>query len=357
MIKNYLSKKEFDFLKHRKKFLLATLCVLCIGVLFNIFKQPQLSIKFTGGAMLKYSYSLDDTVSASDVSASDYMKLDKDKISGLVKEVTEQDATITLAESAAAEGGTKHTITVSLSGKNTIAEDTGEVLAKKLTDEYPRIDFALIESNSVDATSGSEFFAKCIVAVVLAAVFMIIYVALRFKKIGGMSAGVTAIIAIIHDCLIVYFTFVIFGFAIDDNFIAVLLTIIGYSINSTIIIYDRIRENREIMGNKATYAELANKSLNETLGRTINTNLTLVVAVLTIVVVALVYDISSIITFAVPMLAGVIAGAYSSMFISNSLWVMWREYSDGKQDQKKIEAFSKPKKSTKNTKNSKKSKK
>ena len=173
---------------------------------------------------------------------------------------------------------------------------------------------------------------------------MIIYVALRFKKIGGMSAGVTAIIAIIHDCLIVYFTFVILGFSIDDNFIAVLLTIIGYSINSTIIIYDRIRENRGIMGSKATYAELANRSLNETLGRTINTNLTLVAAVLTIVVVAYIYDIRSIITFAVPMMAGVIAGAYSSMFISNSLWVTWREYRDRKLALDKVASFNSGKK-------------
>lgn len=352
MIKNYLSKKEFDFLKHRKKFLLFALCVLLAGVIINIFRPAKLSIKFTGGAMLKYSYSLDDTVSASDVSASDYMKLDKDLVADLVKEITGQDASISIAESASAEGGTKHTITVSMSGKETMTEDAGEMLAERLTTEYPRIDFALIESNSVDATTGGEFFGKCLVAVILAAVFMIIYVALRFRKIGGMSAGVTAIIAIIHDCLIVYFTFIVCGFAIDDNFIAVVLTIIGYSINSTIIIYDRIRENRDIMGNKATYAELANKSLNDTLGRTINTNLTLVIAVLTIVIVAFVYDISSIITFAVPMLAGVIAGAYSSMFISNALWVMWREYADGKIAQKKLDAFSKPKKDAKKSKKS-----
>ena len=347
MVKSYVNRKEFRFLENRRTFFIIAICVICVGIIFNIFRGVNLDIKFTGGAMLKYSYALDDTVSASDVSASDYMKLDKTKVAALVKEVTEKDSTITIAQSASAEGGVKNTITVSMSGKNTIAEDTGEVLAEKLTEEYPRVDFSLIESNSVDATTGSEFFGKCLVAVALAAVFMIIYVALRFKKIGGMSAGVTAIIAIIHDCLIVYFTFVIFGFSIDDNFIAVLLTIIGYSINSTIIIYDRIRANRSIMGSKATYAQLANRSLNETLGRTINTNLTLLVAVLTIVIVAYVYDIRSIITFAVPMMAGVIAGAYSSMFISNALWVTWREYRDEKLAQKKAQSFISGKKSKK----------
>lgn len=352
MVKNYLEKKEFDFLKYRKRFILFALCVILVGIVFNVVRGTKLDIKFTGGAMLKYSYSADDTVSASDVSASDvsasdYMDLDKSAVSSIVKDVTGQDSSITIAQSASAEGGIKNTITISMSGKNTISEDTGDILGEKLTEKYPRIDFALIESNSVDATTGSEFFGKCLMAVFLAAVFMIIYVALRFRKIGGMSAGVTAIIAIIHDCLIVYFTFVVFGFSINDNFIAVLLTIIGYSINSTIIIYDRIRENREVMGKKATYAELANKSLNDTLGRTINTNLTLIFAVLTIVIVAFIYDITSIITFAVPMLAGVIAGTYSSMFISNSLWVTWREYREKKLSKKKLSSFSGSNKSAK----------
>ena len=343
MVKSYLSKKEINFLKNRKTFWIIALAVICVGILFNVFRGVKLDIKFTGGAMLKYSYALDDTVSDSDVSASDYMKLDKSVVASIVKDVTGQDSVITIAQSASADGGVKNTVTVAMSGKKTMAEDTGDQVAAQLTAQYPKVDFSLIESNSVDATTGSEFFGKCLVAVILAAVFMIIYVALRFKKIGGMSAGVTAIIAIVHDCLIVYFSFVILGFSIDDNFIAVLLTIIGYSINSTIIIYDRIRENREIMGKKATYAELANRSLNETLGRTINTNLTLLVAVLTIVVVASIYDIRSILTFAVPMMVGVVAGTYSSMFISNSLWVSWREYRDEKLAQKKVQAFSKGK--------------
>ena len=87
---------------------------------------------------------------------------------------------------------------------------------------------------------GTKFFAKCLVAVALAAVLLVIYVALRFRKIGGMSAGVMAVIALVHDVLMVYFTFVIFRFPIDDNFIAVVLTILGYSLNDTIVIYDRV---------------------------------------------------------------------------------------------------------------------
>ena len=113
--------------------------MLIVGVIFNIARGTKLDIKFTGGAMLKYSYSLDDTVSESDVSASDYMKLDKSVIGSLVKEVTGQDSTITIAQSAAADGGVKNTITISMSGKNTISEDTGDILAENSPQNTPAL--------------------------------------------------------------------------------------------------------------------------------------------------------------------------------------------------------------------------
>ena len=156
MVKSYVDRKEFKFLENRKKFLLVALCVICLGVLFNVLRGVKLDIKFTGGAMLKYSYALDKSVFASDVSASDYMKLDKTKVAAVVKEVTEKDSTITIAQSATSEGGVKNTVTVSMSGKNTIAEDAGEQVAQKLTEQYPKVNFSLLESNSVDATTGGE---------------------------------------------------------------------------------------------------------------------------------------------------------------------------------------------------------
>ena len=97
MVKSYVDRKEFKFLENRKKFLLVALCVIALGVLFNIFRGVRLDIKFTGGAMLKYSYSLDKNVSESDVSASDYMKLDKAKVASIVKDVTGKDSTVTIA--------------------------------------------------------------------------------------------------------------------------------------------------------------------------------------------------------------------------------------------------------------------
>ena len=105
-----------------------------------------------------------------------------------------------------------------------------------------------------------------------------------------------------------------------------MLTILGYSINATVVIYDRIRENKRLLGTKVSLAELVNTSINQSLTRSINTTISTVIAMGTVCVVAIVYNVSSIITFAAPMLVGMIAGAYSSVCIAGPLWVTWQEH-------------------------------
>ena len=157
-------------------------------------------------------------------------------------------------------------------------------------------------------------------------VILLVYIALRFKKIGGLSAGVTALIALVHDVLLVYFAFVIFGFSINDIFIAVILTILGYSLNDTIVIYDRIRENRKLSPTKSPDAlpAIVNKSLNQTMTRSILTSLTTFMALLVYrALLAAVYGISSVQSFALPMMVGTIVGCYSSLCIAAPLYTMW----------------------------------
>ena len=145
------------------------------------------------------------------------------------------------------------------------------------------------------------------------------------RAFGGLSAGVTALIALVHDVLLVYFAFVIFGFSINDIFIAVILTILGYSLNDTIVIYDRIRENRKLSPTKSPDAlpAIVNKSLNQTMTRSILTSLTTFMALLVIYIVAAVYGISSVQSFALPMMVGTIVGCYSSLCIAAPLYTMW----------------------------------
>ena len=122
----------------------------------------------------------------------------------------------------------------------------------------------------------------------------------------------------------IYFMYVIFRWPIDSNFIAVVLMILGYSLNDTIVIYDRVREQRKLMGRKVSIDATFNVSCTKTIRRTIMTSVTTLVAIMTVYVVAWVFNISSVKGFALPMMIGVISGCYSSLCIAGPLWVMWQ---------------------------------
>ena len=162
-------------------------------------------------------------------------------------------------------------------------------------------------------------------AIGLSAIFIVIYVWVRFKNLSGLSAGGMAVLALIHDVFFVFFVFVWFGIPINDAYVAVTLTIIGYSINDTIVLYDRIRENKSITKNKDIGA-LISESITQTLSRSINTSVTTVICVLSILIFAILYGIDSIKVFALPMLFGMISGCYSSICIAGPLWGKWQEY-------------------------------
>ncbi len=182
----------------------------------------------------------------------------------------------------------------------------------------------LVTSNSVKATVGKGFFIKCLFAMVLGGVFLTLYIGIRFRKIGGVSAGIFATFALIHDILIAYLVYVIFQIPLNDNFIAVVLTILGYSINGTIVVYDRIRENERKYGSNMTISEIVNTSVNQTFARNVFTSLSTLIAVGCIAVVAKINGLDSILSFAFPMAVGLVAGFYSSVLLSSPMWAWWR---------------------------------
>jgi len=176
--------------------------------------------------------------------------------------------------------------------------------------EYPFAE--LKEANDISGTISNEMQQAAIRATAIAGAAMLLYISIRFRD---LRAGGSAIIALVHDVLVVLATYAVFRVPVNHTFIAVLLTILGYSINSTIVIFDRIREN----GQNYTAAETAekiDKSVGQTLNRSINTSLTTLFAVGAIYVLG----VPSIKEFALPMMVGIIAGAYSSVCISTSVW-------------------------------------
>ena len=209
-----------------------------------------------------------------------------------------------------------------------IALDVEEQTAmnQAIDEAYPDNKIEVVTVSSVSPTMGLDFLLKCIVAVAFASVVMVIYVGLRFRKIGGMSAGVCALVALIHDLCMVYATFVIFRMPLDDNFMSIMLVILGYSINDTIIIYDRVRENEQLYGNKLTPSEMVNLSTNQSLSRSLHTSATTIFSMVVVLIMALTNGVDSIVTFTLPLIIGLISGTYSTLCIACPTWVGWLQH-------------------------------
>ena len=311
---------HIDFVKNSKIFFCISLGIMLVCLVLNIFVIPtRVDIQFTGGTIVKYSYS---------------GNLDEKKVSDAAQKATKETVSFTFSENLASSDSNSHMVALEFTNSKAISVDELDEVTEALTKAFPKNNFKVEESSSVDASKGANFFYKCLAAVILAAVLIIGYIAIRFKKIGGLSAGVMAIVALIHDLIIVYFVFAMFNMSLDDNFIAVVLMILGYSVNDTIVLYDRIRENRRKMGPKATTAEVTNASINQCLTRTICTSITTIAAIGSVLVVSLIFNIDSIISFALPMMIGLVSGCYSSICVATPLWVMWKNHSDKKKAEK-----------------------
>lgn len=303
-MKNY----KFDIVGSFKKVLLISMA-LFVAIIGGIFiRGVELDIQFKGGTILTYSYT---------------GELHTDEVANKVNEFNLGNTTVTEANEVASSEDEK-SLKVSITSQGLTPDQLSEV-NKALGETFKDNNIKQMNISNVSPTIGKDFFAKSLVSIGFASVLMILYIAFRFRKIGGFSAGVMAIVALVHDIIIVFGVFVLLGFTIDNNFIAVVLTILGYSVNDTIVIYDRIRENRDIHGNKISYKDLVNLSINQSLTRTINTTVTTVLALSAVCIVAVVSNVHSIITFAFPMIIGMVSGVYSSLFIAGPLWVKWQE--------------------------------
>ena len=303
--------KNYDFVANLKKALIISLAIMLIGVVFNVIFGTQMDISFKGGTLIRYSYE---------------EAPDLDGMTKAAQKHLGKDASLSFDEV-----NNTDVVTIKLPGE--VSTEQKEALDKDLDKNFKDSKLEVFSSNTLSATMGTKFLLRCLLALGLAAILLVIYVGFRFRKIGGIPAAVSALIALVHDLLIVYFTFVIFGIELNDNFVAVMLTILGYSLNDTIVIFDRIRTLRR--RSDASLETIVNDSLHHVLRRTIITTATTCLAILAVLVVALVMHVDSIISFALPMLLGSISGSYSSLFLSGPIWVRWMEAKEKKAAKKK----------------------
>ena len=308
-------KKQFDFIGHRKVFLIISLVIIVAGILCSILMPIDLDISFKGGTLVRYTFSGD---------------LDEGQVDDFVS--AQLGRSVEVPPFSSDMSGTS-LIEISLPDQLSVEEL--DALHAAMAEEYSDHNITLVQANSLKPSMGRNFLIKCLVAVALAAMYLVISVALRFRKIGGWSAGAMAVAALFHDLLIAFFAFVVFRIPLNDNFVAVLLSILGYSLNATIVVYDRIRENRRLMDAKTPLSEIVNVSLNQSFTRTLNTSICTFLAIGTVAVIALAMNLESIVSFAVPMMFGVLSGFYSSVCLCSPTWVLWQEHRDKKEALKK----------------------
>lgn len=270
-----------------KIWLSISLMIIVIGLGFMAFRGLNFGIDFKGGTQV--SIQLNDNVS-------------KDEADAVVKEYVE-NASTTISDDKEYE----------IKATQLDSEQVSNIM-NDLQEKYSLDDDALISQDEIGASIGKELTKNSLLALLGAFAVMLIYVAIRFE----FKFGVAALIATVHDILITLCFYAIFNIQVNTPFIAAILTIVGYSMNDTIVIFDRIRENTKKL-RRANSTEIANVSITETMTRSINTSLSTLVTIIAINIL-----VPSVREFTIPLIVGIITGAYSSIFIASPVWVLLR---------------------------------
>lgn len=311
----------FDFIANKKYFFYFSGLVFLAGIIgLLIHGGLNLDIQFQGGTIIEIQMK-DENFSV-------------EKAAKVASDVTGKLVSAQSSYSLDSEHNNEkiNLLVLSVSSSAALTDPEHEKIVSAISKEFSIKENADITTRHVDPAMGKEMAGKSIFAVILASVLMLIYVWIRFNAMNGLLAGFASVIALVHDIGIMFTVYAITDLPVNESFIAAMLTILGYSINDTIVIFDRIRENSTLL-RKESLSSLTNKSIVQTLSRTINTALTTIMCMLTIFIFASYNNIESITNFVMPMLVGLVSGTYSTIFIASPIWVMLKE----RQAKKKLE--------------------
>ena len=303
-----------DLIGKKYYFFALSALIILTGLVFYFINGLQLDIQFQGGTLIQMQMPDDN--------------FDTTKAEEIVKNTINKKATAHKSSTYNADNSASelYLLVLDISSQSTLNENERNQVIEALKKEFNVKPDAQIDLSSVEPFIGEEMKKDALNAVFWASFIIILYVWWRFKVMSGLPAGVMAVLGLLHDVLIMLTVYIIFKIPLNDSFVAAVLTVIGYSMNDTIIIYDRIRENSNLL-KKVPIGELVNKSVVQTLNRSINTVVTVLICIITVFVFASVNNIQSIKDFTLPLIVGITSGMYSSIFISSSLYVLWKERS------------------------------
>lgn len=330
---NFLN-KDMNIVKNWKYYIIAPLVIVFVAIIVFACLGFNLGIDFTGGTILKVNFGTDISNSEYNNYKSEIESILNDnniKKYSLQKEGSTEDASISIKfqdingkteeEMADVISAVIEQIEVTLNPDNTIPN------------------FNVEDSQRIGASASDNLIKNALLSIGLAVLLMLIYIAIRFE----FASGIAAIVALLHDVLIMCAIVIICRIQVNSSFIAALITIIGYSINNTIVIFDRIRENlRKDEYSKTTNAQMVDISVRQTLTRTIYTSLTTILSVALLAIIG----VSSIREFLFPIIIGLFAGTYSSIFLSGTIWSFIYNRSKDKRLQKRLKEDKKKKETT-----------
>lgn len=304
-------KRQFSFIKHRKIYYTVSVVILVIGLAFGLVRGLNYGIDFTGGTMVQIDMGKEVAMEEVEAVLNDR---------GIEAEVV-----------YAGENNEQ----IMIRTVDAIENDERSALIADLQQEFGFDDSDILAQELFGPTVGKELRNNAIKAVLLAAVGMLIYIRLRFKE---WNFGASAILGVLHDVLIVLTFYAVFNVTVNNPFIAGILTVVGYSINDTIVIFDRIRENNQLM--RKDEEEIIDISINQTLSRSIMTTFTTLI----VMVPMFIMTSASMREFILPLMVGVAAGCLSSIFICSPLYYQFSQHKRKTRYQKTLEEGKKKKK-------------
>ncbi|MBR3994663.1 MAG: protein translocase subunit SecF [Clostridia bacterium] len=287
---------NFSYTKNKKLFFLFTAVCIILGVICIMARGVNWDVDFKGGTELNIKVTTEDKANLFD------------NVEKITKEIVGND----FSSVTSVSDSTGDSLLVKC---NEIDTEKREEVLNKISEKYGAENVVLLSTNSVSGAISDSLRKSAVVAISVAVVLMLLYIAIRFKPLSAIAA----VICLIHDIFFVFVAYSLLQIPVNSNIIAVALTILGYSINATIVIFDRIRENNKVMGSGVSFEDKANVSVKQTLRRSIFTTIT------TLLTIGMVYilGVTSIKNFALPLIIGIVAGLYSSVCLSGNLWVVF----------------------------------
>lgn len=289
--------KNFSITKNKKIFFLFTAVCVVLGIVCCIVRGFNWDVDFAGGTEMTVRIGQNTSDKALQQNIEELIKpILGSKYSSIISTGNAGDEVLIRA--------------------NELSSEERDQVFETIAAEYSLDQNDLLEVNNVSGAISESLRSSAIVATVIAVVLMLLYITVRFE----LLSAVAAVICLIHDIFFVLVAYSILQIPVNSNVIAVALTILGYSINATIIIFDRIREANKSLGDKASFAEKVDRSVMATMRRSIFTTIT------TLITIGMVYilGVTSIKQFALPLIVGIVAGLYSSVCLSGNLWSVFK---------------------------------